>query len=329
MTQKNLIFEQIYDLVALRIIVKTIEDCYQVLGLIHGEFSPLPGRFKDYIAMPKPNLYQSLHTTIVGYSGKMYEIQIRTKEMDEVAELGVAAHWAYKEEASFNHEKEQTEISNKLKWYRDLMTYIEMGEGADEDPFENVREDIFSANVYVFTPKGDVFDFPTGATPLDFAYRIHTEIGNKTTGAIVNGKIVPLTYKLKTGDVVEIKTSKNFDGPNESWIKIVKTSHAKHKINSILNKKKKDNLILKGKEEFTTHAKNENYPLSKLDDKAVYDQFSKYNITNVDDFFFEIGKGVLSAKGALTKLMGGPEKIDDAALIKQYEETSIKKKEIQ
>lgn len=328
MIQKNLVFEQIYDLVALRIIVNSIEDCYQVLGVIHGEFSPLPGRFKDYIAMPKPNLYQSLHTTIVGYSGKMYEIQIRTKEMDEVAELGVAAHWAYKEESTFNHEKEQTEISNKLKWYRDLMTYIEMGEGEDEDPFENVREDIFSANVYVFTPKGDVLDFPTGATPLDFAYRIHTEIGNKTTGAIVNGKIVPLTYRLKTGDVIEIKTSKNFDGPNESWVKIVKTSHAKHKINSILNKKKRDNLIIKGKEEFAEHAKTENYHLNKLDDKIVNEHFSKYNITNVDDFYSEIGKGILSAKGALTKLMGGPEKIDDAALIKQYEETAIKRKKI-
>ncbi|MDD3382355.1 MAG: bifunctional (p)ppGpp synthetase/guanosine-3',5'-bis(diphosphate) 3'-pyrophosphohydrolase [Bacilli bacterium] len=328
MIQKNLFFEQIYDLVALRVIVNNIEECYQVLGLIHGEFSPLPGRFKDYIAMPKPNLYQSLHTTIVGLSGKMYEIQIRTKKMDEVAELGVAAHWAYKEESTFNLEKEQIEITNKLKWYRDLMTYIEMGEGEDDDPFENIREDIFSANVYVFTPKGDVFDFPTGATPLDFAYRIHTEIGNKTTGAIVNGKIVPLSYKLKTGDVIEIKTSKSFDGPNESWVKIVKTSHAKHKITSILNKKKKDELIIKGKEEFSTYAKLENFSLNKLDDKTVNDQFSKYNITNVDDFFFEIGKGVLSAKGALAKITGESEKLDESTLIKQYEEASAKRKKI-
>ena len=209
MQQKNLEFEQIYDLLALRILVPTIEKCYHALGLMHGEWTPIPKRFKDYIATPKPNLYQSLHTTVVGTNGKIFEIQIRTYEMEQIAELGVAAHWAYKEEnKNYSPQKEQLEVAAKLKWYKDLLTYAEMSETDDIDPLEDIKEDIFSANVYVFTPKGDVMDFPNGATPLDFAYRIHTEVGNKTVGAIVNNKIVPLTYKLKTGDVVEIKTSK-------------------------------------------------------------------------------------------------------------------------
>ncbi|HRS31072.1 MAG TPA: RelA/SpoT family protein, partial [Bacilli bacterium] len=195
---KGKTIDDIYDLLALRVIVETVEDCYRVLGLVHAEWTPLPMRFKDYIAVPKSNLYQSLHTTVVGYEGKIFEIQIRTYEMDEIAELGVAAHWAYKENnPGYTPEKEQLEIVNKLKWYRDLLTYVEMSQNSD--PLDSIIEDIFSANVYIFTPKGDVIDLPTGSTPLDFAYRIHTEIGNKTVGAIVNGRIVPLNYKLKTG----------------------------------------------------------------------------------------------------------------------------------
>ncbi|HHZ17980.1 MAG TPA: bifunctional (p)ppGpp synthetase/guanosine-3',5'-bis(diphosphate) 3'-pyrophosphohydrolase [Acholeplasmataceae bacterium] len=321
MRQKDLDFDQIYDLMALRILVKTIEDCYHVLGLIHGEWAPLPMRFKDYIATPKPNLYQSLHTTVVGINGKIYEIQIRTYEMDEIAEYGIAAHWAYKEEnKSYSPEKEQLEIAAKLRWYKDLLTYAEIGESEDLDPLDNIRDDIFSANVYIFTPKGDVLDFPNGSTPLDFAYRIHTEIGNHTVGALVNGKIVPLTYKLKTGDVVEIKTSNNFDGPSESWLKIVKTNHAKHKIISVLNKKKRELLITKGKDDFERACKSDNYPLQKLDDKIVSTLFSKYGINNGDDLFFEIGKGTISAKAAAHRLYGKPEKLDEEALLKQYRE---------
>ncbi|HHZ12215.1 MAG TPA: bifunctional (p)ppGpp synthetase/guanosine-3',5'-bis(diphosphate) 3'-pyrophosphohydrolase, partial [Acholeplasmataceae bacterium] len=250
MRTKNLEFHQVYDLMALRILVPTVEECYHVLGLVHSQWTPLPKRFKDYIAIPKPNLYQSLHTTIVGLNGKIYEIQIRTYEMDEIAEYGIAAHWAYKEDKAYSPEKEQIEIGSKLRWYRELLSYVEMNDSEDADPLDNIRTDIFSANVYVFTPKGDVLDFPADSTPLDFAYRIHTEVGNKTVGAIVNGKMVPLTYKLKTGDVVEIKTNKNANGPNEDWLRIVKTSHARHKITAILNKRRRDMLIEKGKDEF-------------------------------------------------------------------------------
>ena len=316
MIKKNLELNQIYDLMALRIIVPSIEDCYHVLGLIHGRWNPLPGRIKDYIATPKPNLYQSLHTTILGEKGKIYEIQIRTYEMDSIAEYGIAAHWSYKEENN-NVEKEQEEIKAKLKWYRDLLSYVEIGENEDTDPLLNIKEDIFSANVYVFTPKGDVMDFPTGATPLDFAYRVHTEVGNKAVGAIINGKIVPLTYRLKTGDVVEIKTNKNFNGPTEAWLKIVKTTHAKHKISSILNKMKRDMMITSGKEEFERIAKQVNFTI-KLNDKIVADHFSKLNIVTLDDFYCEIGKNSLSCKAALNKIQGVNEKLSEEDLINHY-----------
>ena len=320
METKKLEFSQIYDLMALRVLVPTIEDCYHVLGLVHGRWAPLPKRCKDYIATPKPNLYQSLHTTVVGYNGKIYEIQIRTYKMDEIAELGVAAHWAYKEDSKgYTPEKAQLEVVAKLKWYSELLTYAELGEQEDNDPLNQIKEDIFSANVYVFTPNGDVMDFPYGSTPLDFAYRIHTQIGNHTVGAIANGKIVPLTYHLKTGDVIEIKTNKNFDGPKEEWTKIVKTSHAKHKIIGVLNKKKRDQFINQGKEEFERICKVEGLSL-KLDDKTISDNFSKYAINNVEDLFYEIGKGDVSAKGAINKLAGVNEKLDEDAIIKQYNE---------
>jgi len=318
MDRKNLEIGQIYDLMALRIIVPSIEDCYHVLGLIHGRWNPLPGRIKDYIATPKPNLYQSLHTTVLGEKGRIYEIQIRTYEMDSIAEYGIAAHWSYKEDGgSVSHEKEQEEISARLKWYKDLMTYVEIGENDDTDPLLNIKEDIFSANVYVFTPKGDVIDFPTGATPLDFAYRVHTEVGNKCVGAIINGKIVPLTYRLKTGDVVEIKTNKNFNGPTEAWLKIVKTTHAKHKISSILNKLKRDQLINSGKEEYERVAKSMNYN-GKLDDKMISENLSKLNVHTLEDFYCEIAKNSISVKSAINKFLGINEKLSEDDLIKHY-----------
>lgn len=324
MQNKNLRFEEIYDLMALRIITNTVEECYHVLGIIHGEWNPIPGRFKDYIATPKPNLYQSLHTTIVGPAGKIYEIQIRTYDMDNVAEFGVAAHWSYKENSNYSPQKEQEEISNKMRWYRDLLNYTEVID-EDDDPMYIVKEDIFSASVFVFTPRGDVLDFPNGSTPIDFAYRVHTEVGNKTVGAIVNGRIVPLTYQLKTGDVVEIKTSPNFNGPVESWLKIVKTTHAKHKIISILNKRQKDLLISEGKNDFERTSKALGYGLIKLDDKTISKFFSKVNINNLDDFYCEIGKRTLSSKGAINRIMGiNDEKVTDEALIKHYQDLTNK-----
>ena len=318
MSTKNKDFEQIYDLLALRILVPSIEECYHALGLVHSQWTPLPMRFKDYIATPKPNLYQSLHTTVVGLNGKIYEIQIRTYEMDAIAEIGIAAHWAYKEDRVYSPEREQQELAEKLSWYKDMLTYVENAESIDKDPLEDIKEDIFEANVYIFTPNGDVKDLPSGATPLDFAYRIHTEVGNHTVGALVNGKIVPLTYRLKTGDVCEIKTSKNFNGPTEQWVKIVKTTHAKHKIVAILNKRKRDSLVLKGQNDFETTLKTEGLD-GKLTEKLVIDNFSKYNVNSLEDFYYEIGKGNLSVKGAAHKLFG-IQVPDEDMLIKHYSE---------
>ncbi len=318
---KNKSLDDIFDLLALRIIVKSVEECYQVLGLIHSVWTPLPMRFKDYIAVPKPNMYQSLHTTVIGISGKIYEIQIRTYEMDKTAEIGIAAHWAYKENTPYSPEKEQLEISSKLKWYKDLTTYVENSES--EDPLDSIIEDIFSANVYIFTPKGDVYNFPTGAMPLDFAYRIHSDIGNKTVGAIVNGKIVPLSYKLKTGDVVEIKTSKTCLGPTRSWMKLAKTTHAKTKIKTFINKKQRDDLIERGMEDFITASKSLGFNYSSLDDKKVFDLFSKNGLKNLDDLYCAIGKAEFSPLAIINRVLGITDaKLDDEAALRQYSEES-------
>lgn len=320
---KNKTIDDIYDLLALRVIVDSVEQCYHVLGIIHSIWTPLPMRFKDYIAVPKPNMYQSLHTTVVGPAGKIYEIQIRTYEMDQIAEFGVAAHWAYKENVEYSHEKEQLEIVNKLKWYKDLTTYVE--NSATEDPLDSIIEDIFSANVYIFTPKGDVYDFPAGSMPLDFAYRIHSDIGNKTVGAIVNGKIVPLSYKLKTGDVVEIKTNKACSGPTTEWLKLAKTSHAKTKIKAFINKKQRDAFVAKGLEELTVIGKNYNYVPTTLDDKQVMDLFGKNGIRTVEDLYWTIGKGEISALAAINRILGLTDvKLDDELALKQYSEDSSK-----
>lgn len=320
---KNKTIDDIYDLLALRVIVDSVEQCYHVLGIIHSIWTPLPMRFKDYIAVPKPNMYQSLHTTVVGPAGKIYEIQIRTYEMDQIAEFGVAAHWVYKENVEYSHEKEQLEIVNKLKWYKDLTTYVE--NSATEDPLDSIIEDIFSANVYIFTPKGDVYDFPAGSMPLDFAYRIHSDIGNKTVGAIVNGKIVPLSYKLKTGDVVEIKTNKACTGPTTEWLKLAKTSHAKTKIKAFINKKQRDAFVAKGLEELTVIGKNYNYAPTTLDDKQVMDLFGKNGIRTVEDLYWTIGKGEISALAAINRILGLTDvKLDDELALKQYSEDSSK-----
>ena len=326
METKDLDLAQIYDLMALRVIVPSVADCYMALGLIHSQWNPLPGRFKDYIATPKPNLYQSLHTTILGFEGKIFEVQIRTYEMDNVAENGIAAHYSYKEENSnYSPQKEQEELATKLKWYKDLLSYVEVDGDEDVDPLYNIKEDIFSANVYVFTPKGDVLDFPNGSTPIDFAYRVHTEVGNRTVGAIVNGRIVPLTYHLKTGDVIEIKTNKSFNGPNEAWLKIVKTSHAKSKIMGILNKRKRDQLIERGQEEFERFLKLMNANV-KLDDKLIKEYYSKTTINNCDDFYYNIAKGEISARGAINKFLGVNEKFDENAMIKHYQDLEKNRK---
>ena len=248
-------FDEIYDIMALRIITDTEIRCYEILGMIHKTYTPVPGRFKDYIAMPKPNMYQSLHTTIVSGDGNFYEVQIRTKEMDEIAESGVAAHWAYKEGTGYNSKQEQREIESKLHWFRDFVSMSDQTQDEKaSDYIDALTKDIFEANVYVFTPKGKVLELPSGSTPVDFAYRIHTTVGDTTVGALVNGVMVPLNTVLKTGDRVEIKTNKA-TGPSEGWLDFVKTAQAKSNIRKYWAKKNaellRDDKIAKGKQSCT------------------------------------------------------------------------------
>lgn len=298
---KDLEFEEINDLLALRIIVETISDCYRAIGIVHSKFVPVPGRFKDYIAMPKPNMYQSLHTTVV-YHGKIYEIQIRTKQMDEIAEKGVAAHWAYKENQGQSRKNIEDIVSSKLRWYSELIKYTEES-NSDEEILNIFTDDILNANVYVFTPNGDIIDLTAGATPLDFAFRIHTRVGEKTVGAIVNGKIVPLDYTLKTGDVVEIKTSQNAVGPNDNWLKIAKTSNARSKIKNFLNRQRRDMLIEQGREDLEREIQTRHISLT-LTDKQCKELFESKGVKSIEDLYYEIGKNVLSPITVINALTG-------------------------
>lgn len=319
-------FEEIYDLLAIRLIVNSVPECYSALGVIHAHFKPIPNRFKDYIAMPKPNMYQSLHTTIIGPNGNIFEVQIRTKEMDEIAEQGVAAHWAYKENRQITAKQEQQEIQDKLKWYETLIAYQEEVNDA-EKLMKLVKDDIFNANVYVFTPNGDVFDFPPGSTPIDFAYRIHTNLGHKTTGAIVNGKIVTLNYQLKTGDIVEIKSSRNSFGPSEDWLNIVKTSQARHKIRQYFNRTKREEYTHKGEEMFLKELASKDLSLSSIDMQKLLGAYKKQSIEKLDELYYQIGRGRLVSKTILERYFADGKEVDDTELIQQINDAAKIKEE--
>ena len=279
MYNKNYSFEEIYDIMALRIITETEQNCYEILGYVHANFKPMPGRFKDYIAMPKPNMYQSLHTTILTNTGHFFEIQIRTKQMDETAEGGVAAHWRYKEGSHYDAKTEQQEIENQLHWFKDFvsMTEGQAGESAKEC-VDTLSHDIFDANVYVFTPKGNVLCLPNGSTPIDFAYRIHSDLGEHLQGARVNGTLVPLSTALKTGDVVEAIINKNAS-PNSEWLNIAKTNFAKNRIRKYLVKQNadyvKEDAIKRGRQTLLDSLRERKLyiDITKLVTKKVLDQF--------------------------------------------------------
>lgn len=290
--------EQIYDISAVRVIVNEVQDCYTVLGAIHTMWMPLPGRFKDYIAMPKPNGYQSLHTTVITKFKETFEIQIRTYEMHRIAEYGIAAHWKYKEGKTG-----ATKIDDQINWLREVMDT--QRESSDSHEFlENIEGNVFTDEVYVFTPKGKVLNLPVGSTTVDFAYAIHSAVGNKCIGAKVNGKIVPLNTVLNTGDIVEILTTNSGKGPSRDWIKFVKTASARTKIRQYFKKEMKEENIKRGKDMLEREAKRRGYNLSELLSTAGLNYImNRYTLSSVDDLYASVGFGGLTTNQIIVKLI--------------------------
>jgi len=290
-------FEQIYDLTAVRILVDNIKDCYGALGIVHTLWKPLPGRFKDYVAMPKPNMYQSLHTTVIGNKGEIFEVQIRTYEMHRTAEYGIAAHWKYKEGYAKGNN-----FDDKLTWLRQLLEW-QTDLNDPKEFMETLKIDFFTDEVFVFTPKGDVINLPDGSTPIDFAYRVHTDVGNKCVGAKVDNRIVPLNYKLKNGNIVEVITSANSSGPSRDWLKLVKSNQAKTKIKQWFKLKERDLNIAKGKDALEKEIKRLGYrPSDILVDEWLKNVAGKVSISSIEDLYASIGYGSITINQVISKL---------------------------
>lgn len=298
MKNKGKTLDQIFDLTAVRVLVNSVDECYEFLGKIHKRWSPMPGRIKDYIAMPKQNMYQSLHTTVVTTFGKIFEIQIRTYDMNRTAEFGIAAHWKYKE----NKESEDS-FEKRLSWIREVMEW--QGGLKDSKEFlESIKDDIYNSELLVFTPKGKVISLIKGSTAIDFAYKIHTEIGNKCTGTLINGKIMPLSTELQVGDVVEVLTSQNSKGPSWDWLKFVKTNCAKAKIKSFYKKERAEENSKIGKQMLENEAKNKGYQLSELLTNQSFEKISaKFSFSSFDEMFIAVGSGAVSVNQILLKLI--------------------------
>ncbi|MEG9429450.1 MAG: bifunctional (p)ppGpp synthetase/guanosine-3',5'-bis(diphosphate) 3'-pyrophosphohydrolase [Christensenellaceae bacterium] len=297
MKEKGKTLDQIFDLVAIRVIVNTVDECYEIFGKIHNKWKPVPGRIKDYIATPKPNMYRSLHTTVVTNFGRVFEIQIRTYEMNHAAEYGIAAHWKYKEK------KEGDELDTRLSWIREVMEW--QGGLKDSKEFlSSLKGDVYSSEVLVFTPKGDVISLPKDATPLDFAYHIHSAIGNKCVGAKVNSKMVPLSSKLQVGDVVEVITSQNSKGPSWDWLKIVKSPSARVKIKQFFKKEMKEDNVKTGKSMLDAEAKHRGYSLSELlTEESFLVLSNKMSFSNEEEMFASVGYGAVSVGQVIVKLV--------------------------
>ena len=330
MVNQNKTLDQVYDLFAVRIIVDSVKDCYAALGVIHEMYTPIPGRFKDYIAMPKPNMYQSLHTTLMGPSGQPFEIQIRTEEMHKTAEYGIAAHWKYKEGADAAKSMEAQEA--KLNWLRQILEW--QRDMSDNREFLSLLKgdlDLFAEDVYCFTPNGDVKNLPNGSTPVDFAYAIHSAVGNKMVGARVNGKLVNIDYKIQNGDRIEILTSQNSKGPSRDWLNIVKSTQAKNKINQWFKKEFKEDNIIRGKELIVSYCRSKSIELQDIL-KPKYMQIvqKKYGFRDWDAVLAAIGHGGLKEGQVVNRLVEEYEKehkkeITDETILEKISEANRKK----
>ncbi len=330
MKNQNKTLEQIYDLFAVRIIVDSVRDCYAALGVIHEMYKPIPGRFKDYIAMPKANMYQSLHTTLIGSNGQPFEIQIRTHEMHKAAEYGIAAHWKYKDASDGKKVKAQEE--EKLVWLRQILEW--QRDSDDNKEFMNLLKsdlDLFSDNVYCFTPTGDVKNLPAGSTPIDFAYSIHSAVGNKMVGARVNGKLVTIDYVIQTGDRIEIITSQNSKGPSRDWLKIVKSTQARNKISQWFKHELKEDNIVKGKEALQAYCKAKGIILSNIIKQEYMEVIQrKYGFMDWDAVMAAVGHGALKEGQIVNKLMelydrDHKKEITDEEILQSIAESSIDK----
>ena len=324
MVTKNKRFDEILDLLAIRIVTKTETNCYEILGYIHAVYRPIPGRLKDYIAMPKMNMYQSLHTTIVGPDGRIYEVQIRTEEMDEIAERGVAAHWSYKEGKTNSQKK----LIEELNW---LKAFEENTDADAKDYMNDITHDIFNANIYCMTPRGRIIDLAAGATPIDFAYRIHTEVGNQTVGALVNGVLVPLNTPLKTGDVVELRTNKN-SAPSEDWLNIVKTNHARNKIKAYFAKKEmedKEEFIKQGESILKEELRKHDLDVDEFFDSKKLDKVAgSFQLQNANDLLFAIGCKSMTPIAVIEKLTKLGKKEVDLSYIEKIAKRNSEKSHI-
>lgn len=300
MKNKGKTFDQIYDLTAVRVIVKDVKECYTVLGAIHEKWTPLPGRIKDYIANPKPNKYQSLHTTVMTSYGQPFEIQIRTEEMHRVAEFGIAAHWKYKEGKS---QEQNTNFESRLTWLREMVEWQSTLKDSREF-LDALKTELYSEELLVFTPRGKVITLPPGATPVDFAYAIHSEVGNRCTGARVNSKIVPLSTQLQVGDVVEIITSQNSKGPSRDWLKFIKSSGAKAKIKQFYKNELKEDNIREGQAKLEDEAKKKGYTLSELVTEESFNRISdRFSFASPDEMYAAVGYGSVTVGQVLYKLI--------------------------
>ena len=325
MINQNKTLEQIYDLFAVRIVVNTVKDCYAALGIIHEMYKPIPGRFKDYIAMPKPNMYQSLHTTLIGPQGQPFEIQIRTYEMHRIAEYGIAAHWRYKEAQDGKKSRDTEEA--KLTWLRQILEWQK--EMSDNKEFLRLLKndlDLFSDSVYCFTPTGDVKNLPAGSTPIDFAYSIHSAVGNKMVGARVSGRMVTFDYVIQNGDQIEIITSQNSKGPSRDWLNLVKSTQAKNKINQWFKAEIKEDNIIRGRELLNVYCKSKGLILGNLTKPEYIEScIRKYGLKDWESICAAVGHGALKEGQIVNRLQEEYEKrhkkeISDATILEMLED---------